>query len=151
MTKDDGLYPNYVNPRSGRFCQRKFGCCKLSYFLLIAGHISVGALGDSFYEYLLKVWIAGGRRDAAIKSMYDNATAAIESHLLYQSKQQKLWYFAELKGIRVVRAAFNSRPRSKLYAQNFRSIKWIISLVLSLECMRCRRSSKVIQIKLCIR
>jgi mannosyl-oligosaccharide alpha-1,2-mannosidase len=33
------LYPNYLNPKTGKWGQQ---------------HTSVGALGDSFYEYLLK-------------------------------------------------------------------------------------------------
>ncbi len=34
------LYPNYLHPKTGKWGQQ---------------HTSVGALGDSFYEYLLKV------------------------------------------------------------------------------------------------
>ncbi|KAH9493418.1 Mannosyl-oligosaccharide 1,2-alpha-mannosidase IB [Dermatophagoides farinae] len=37
LPKPNGLYPNYINPKTGKFGQK---------------HISLGALGDSFYEYL---------------------------------------------------------------------------------------------------
>lgn len=33
--------------------------------------------------------------------MYDKAMSAVERQLLFQSKQNHLWYFAELKGTRV--------------------------------------------------
>ncbi|GAA0167125.1 protein modifying enzyme [Lithospermum erythrorhizon] len=45
---DDGLLPIYLNPESG----------KTSY-----STITFGAMGDSFYEYLLKVWIQGNKTD----------------------------------------------------------------------------------------
>ncbi|KAI6183141.1 Alpha-1,2-Mannosidase [Aphelenchoides bicaudatus] len=86
LEKPGNLYPNYLNPKTGRFCQK---------------HVSVGALGDSFYEYLLKSWIWGGRKDNQLKSMYDQALEGIEKNLLFQSKQNQLWYFAEMKGTRI--------------------------------------------------
>ncbi|CAI9753822.1 unnamed protein product [Fraxinus pennsylvanica] len=44
----DGLLPIYINPHSGTS----------SY-----STITFGAMGDSFYEYLLKVWIQGNKTD----------------------------------------------------------------------------------------
>jgi mannosyl-oligosaccharide alpha-1,2-mannosidase len=38
-TKKDELYSNYMNPSTGEF---------------LGNHVSLGALGDSFYEYLIK-------------------------------------------------------------------------------------------------
>jgi len=64
-------------------------------------HVSVGALGDSFYEYLLKLWLITGKTDPKLKEVYDSAITAVENHLLYKSEPNKLWYFAELKGTRV--------------------------------------------------
>ncbi|OIT20214.1 mannosyl-oligosaccharide 1,2-alpha-mannosidase mns1 [Nicotiana attenuata] len=46
---DDGLLPIYINPHKGT----------TSY-----STITFGAMGDSFYEYLLKVWIQGNRTAA---------------------------------------------------------------------------------------
>ncbi|KAI6232811.1 Alpha-1,2-Mannosidase [Aphelenchoides fujianensis] len=86
LPKPDGLYPQYLNPKTGKFCQK---------------HVSVGALSDSFYEYLLKSWIISGRKDQQAKQMYDDAMAAVEKNLLFHSKQRDLWYFADLKGSRV--------------------------------------------------
>ena len=45
------LYPNYLHPKTGKWGQQ---------------HTSVGALGDSFYEYLLKEWLRSGKRDEEV-------------------------------------------------------------------------------------
>jgi len=36
-------------------------------------HVSVGALGDSFYEYLLKAWIQSNKTDLEALDMYNAA------------------------------------------------------------------------------
>ena len=33
----------------------------------------MGALGDSFYEYLIKSWIMSGKTDNVARKMYDDA------------------------------------------------------------------------------
>ena len=43
----DGLYPIYINPANGNFANNK---------------ITFGAMGDSFYEYMLKCWLQGGKK-----------------------------------------------------------------------------------------
>lgn len=86
LDKPDGLYPNYVNPRTGKWCQK---------------HVSVGALGDSFYEYLLKIWIFDGKRNDHLWDVYTKAVDALENKLLYKSKPNNLTYFAEMKGSRI--------------------------------------------------
>ena len=37
------------------------------------GHTAIGALGDSFYEYLIKSWLQSGKKDKIAKKMYDEA------------------------------------------------------------------------------
>lgn len=86
LEKPDGLYPNYLNPKTGKWGQK---------------HVSVGALGDSFYEYLLKSWLFSNKQDSQAKKLYDDAVVAIEKQLLKYSKQNNLAYFAEMKGNRV--------------------------------------------------
>lgn len=34
------------------------------------GQVSLGALGDSFYEYLVKSWIGTSKKDVEAKDMY---------------------------------------------------------------------------------
>ena len=45
------LYPNYLHPETGKWGQE---------------HTSLGALGDSFYEYLIKEWQRSGKRDVQV-------------------------------------------------------------------------------------
>uniref|UniRef100_A0A7M4F1S4 Mannosidase alpha class 1A member 2 n=1 Tax=Crocodylus porosus TaxID=8502 RepID=A0A7M4F1S4_CROPO len=51
----------------------------------IFDHTSVGGLGDSFYEYLLKAWLMSDKRDTEARKMYDDAIEAIEKHLIRKS------------------------------------------------------------------
>ncbi|XP_016016363.1 mannosyl-oligosaccharide 1,2-alpha-mannosidase IB isoform X2 [Rousettus aegyptiacus] len=71
MDRPNGLYPNYLNPRTGRWGQY---------------HTSVGGLGDSFYEYLLKAWLMSDKSDHEARKMYDDAIEAIEKHLIKKSR-----------------------------------------------------------------
>lgn len=82
LTKPDGLYPNYLNPSTGQWTSR---------------HVSVGALGDSFYEYLLKEYLRSGGVDQEARSMYDEAIYSITNRLLHTSKPSGLTYLAELR------------------------------------------------------
>lgn len=44
-------------------------CCHL----YLADHVSVGGLGDSFYEYLIKSWLMSDKTDLEAKNMYYEA------------------------------------------------------------------------------
>ncbi|KAK5852650.1 hypothetical protein PBY51_006501 [Eleginops maclovinus] len=82
LDKPQGLYPNYLNPNSGQWGQH---------------HVSVGGLGDSFYEYLLKAWLMSDKTDDEGKKMYYDALQAIETNLMRKSSGG-LTYIAEWKG-----------------------------------------------------
>uniref|UniRef100_A0A8C4RKK5 alpha-1,2-Mannosidase n=1 Tax=Erpetoichthys calabaricus TaxID=27687 RepID=A0A8C4RKK5_ERPCA len=82
LDKPQGLYPNYLNPNSGQWGQH---------------HVSVGGLGDSFYEYLLKAWLMSDKKDEEGKKMYYDSIQAIETHLIRKSSGG-LTYIAEWKG-----------------------------------------------------
>ncbi|OCT78104.1 mannosyl-oligosaccharide 1,2-alpha-mannosidase IA [Xenopus laevis] len=82
LDKPQGLYPNYLNPSSGQWGQH---------------HVSVGGLGDSFYEYLLKAWLMSDKTDEEAKKMYYEAVQAVETHLIRKSSSG-LTYIAEWKG-----------------------------------------------------
>ncbi|KAI1240983.1 hypothetical protein IHE44_0009439 [Lamprotornis superbus] len=82
LDKPEGLYPNYLNPSSGQWGQH---------------HVSIGGLGDSFYEYLLKAWLMSDKTDEDGKKMYYDAVQAIETHLIRKSSGG-LTYIAEWKG-----------------------------------------------------
>jgi len=81
-TQTPGLYPTMLAP-GGRFSQQ---------------HISFGALGDSMYEYLLKMWILKGKKDDDIyRRMYLRSMESMMNKLLVKSKDD-LWYIAEMRG-----------------------------------------------------
>ncbi|KAF5273499.1 hypothetical protein FQA39_LY07516 [Lamprigera yunnana] len=81
LDKPKGLYPNYLNPKSGKWGQH---------------HMSMGALGDSFYEYLLKAWMQSNKEDNEARQMFDDAMQAVMQHMLHTSPSG-LMYFAELR------------------------------------------------------
>lgn len=56
----------------------------------------MGALGDSFYEYLLKAWLQTNKEDNEVRQMFDDAMQAVIKHMLHTS-QNGMMYFAELK------------------------------------------------------
>ncbi|PBC25580.1 Mannosyl-oligosaccharide alpha-1,2-mannosidase isoform B [Apis cerana cerana] len=81
LEKPKGLYPNYIHPKTGKWGQH---------------HMSLGGLGDSFYEYLLKAWIQSGKEDVEARQMYDEAIVAIDQHMI-KTSQGKLLYVSDLK------------------------------------------------------
>ncbi|XP_070620346.1 mannosyl-oligosaccharide 1,2-alpha-mannosidase IC [Erythrolamprus reginae] len=82
IEKPHGLYPNFLSPVTGNWVQH---------------HVSVGGLGDSFYEYLIKSWLMSDKQDSEAKTMYDKALEAIEKHLVKKSPGG-LTYIAEWRG-----------------------------------------------------
>ena len=58
--------------------------------------MSLGGLGDSFYEYLLKAWIQSGKEDSEAREMYDEAVNAIVQHMMVKSPGGLL-YVSDLK------------------------------------------------------
>lgn len=82
VEKPKGLYSNYISPDSGKWTR--------------SNHVSLGALGDSFYEYLIKSWLQSGKIDEQARRMYWNASEAIQNNLIFKSKSG-LTYVAELR------------------------------------------------------
>eukprot|EP01113_Clastostelium_recurvatum_P030928 TRINITY_DN3811_c0_g1_i6.p1 TRINITY_DN3811_c0_g1~~TRINITY_DN3811_c0_g1_i6.p1 ORF type:complete len:635 (-),score=159.19 TRINITY_DN3811_c0_g1_i6:11-1915(-) len=75
-----GLYPVYVDPQNARFTRPL---------------VTLGALGDSFYEYLLKMWILTGKKDDMFRRMYMDTAGNIIKHLIKTSTPTGLTYIAE--------------------------------------------------------
>uniref|UniRef100_UPI00398EE898 mannosyl-oligosaccharide 1,2-alpha-mannosidase IA-like isoform X2 n=1 Tax=Pristiophorus japonicus TaxID=55135 RepID=UPI00398EE898 len=82
LEKPHGLYPNYLSPVTGHWGQH---------------HVSIGGLGDSFYEYLIKSWLMSDKTDEDAKTMYYEALQAIETNLVRKSASG-LTYIAEWRG-----------------------------------------------------
>lgn len=81
LEKPKGLYPNYLNPKTGKWGQQ---------------HMSLGALGDSFFEYLLKAWLQSGKTDDEAREMFDEAMPAIIEHMVRKSPSG-LTYVSDMK------------------------------------------------------
>ncbi|CAM9697869.1 unnamed protein product [Heterosigma akashiwo] len=82
----NGLVPIYVSINSGNFQGSK---------------ITFGALGDSYYEYLLKTWLQGGRREGYLREMYDAAVQGVHDKLVQRTTPSGFLYLADLEGGRV--------------------------------------------------
>ncbi|CAG5136271.1 unnamed protein product [Candidula unifasciata] len=85
IDKPGGFYSNYIHPKTGKWGQQ---------------HVSIGALGDSFYEYLLKEWLMSNKEDTEARQMYDQAMQVVYDKLLVKSPGG-LSYFAEYKSGRL--------------------------------------------------
>uniref|UniRef100_A0A0D6QXY9 alpha-1,2-Mannosidase n=1 Tax=Araucaria cunninghamii TaxID=56994 RepID=A0A0D6QXY9_ARACU len=80
---NDGLVPIYVNPYTRRASSK----------------IAFGAMGDSFYEYLLKVWIQGNKTEAVkhYREMWEQSMEGLKS-LIKKSTPSSFTYIAERSG-----------------------------------------------------
>ena len=79
-----GLVPIYINPHSGS--------------LRTGSTITLGARGDSYYEYLLKHWLQSGKSIRYLLTDFIESYDAIKEHLLRKSEPNKLLYVGELLG-----------------------------------------------------
>ena len=83
MARPDGLYPYMIRTNEG---SPKFA----------HDMITFGAMGDSFYEYMLKIWIQGGKTEAKYREMYDKAIQGMHEKLLQVSTPSGLVFIADL-------------------------------------------------------
>eukprot|EP01065_Artemidia_motanka_P052110 TRINITY_DN9324_c2_g2_i1.p1 TRINITY_DN9324_c2_g2~~TRINITY_DN9324_c2_g2_i1.p1 ORF type:complete len:806 (+),score=290.03 TRINITY_DN9324_c2_g2_i1:45-2420(+) len=60
-------------------------------------HITLGALGDSFYEYLLKQYLLTGKTEKRYRRMYKKAVKGIMTRLVKKSVPSGQTYVAEYK------------------------------------------------------
>lgn len=75
-----GLYPIKVSISDGSF---------------VDSQVTLGALGDSFYEYLLKVWLQGNKKEKWLREMYDEAVNGICDILLKTSDISGLAFLSD--------------------------------------------------------
>lgn len=87
LSKMEGLVPIYISPHSGQFQ---------------SNNIRLGSRGDSYYEYLLKVWLQQGGAtfdNSSVKylrDMYNEAMEGVKHHLVRKSKPKGLTFVGEL-------------------------------------------------------
>ena len=87
LSRPDGLVPIFIDTQSGRFTSRL---------------ITLGARGDSYYEYLLKQWIQQGAvYDKSHESFYLladwlEALNGVRAKLVRQTKPNNLTFVGEI-------------------------------------------------------
>ncbi|KAM6975299.1 endoplasmic reticulum mannosyl-oligosaccharide 1,2-alpha-mannosidase isoform 1-T1 [Tautogolabrus adspersus] len=80
--KHDGLVPMFINTNSGQFSHK--------------GVLTLGARADSYYEYLLKQWIQGGKTEEDLLEDYLQAIEGVKKHLVRQTGPNRLTFVGEL-------------------------------------------------------
>ncbi|XP_015281993.1 PREDICTED: endoplasmic reticulum mannosyl-oligosaccharide 1,2-alpha-mannosidase [Gekko japonicus] len=80
--KNDGLVPMFINTNSGQFTH--------------LGVYTLGARADSYYEYLLKQWIQGGKKENELLEDYVKGIEGVKTHLLRKSQPKRLTFVGEL-------------------------------------------------------
>ncbi|XP_019961177.2 endoplasmic reticulum mannosyl-oligosaccharide 1,2-alpha-mannosidase [Paralichthys olivaceus] len=80
--KHDGLVPMFINTNSGQFSHK--------------GVFTLGARADSYYEYLLKQWLQGGKTEDDLLEDYLQAVEGVKKHLVRQTGPGRLTFVGEL-------------------------------------------------------
>ncbi|XP_076917018.1 mannosyl-oligosaccharide 1,2-alpha-mannosidase MNS3-like [Bidens hawaiensis] len=82
LPKSEGLVPIYISPSSGEFS---------------GSNIRLGSRGDSYYEYLIKVWLQQRQSNwTYLHDMYVEAVKGIKHLLVKKSKPNGLVFVGEL-------------------------------------------------------
>ncbi|KAI3800768.1 hypothetical protein L1987_28862 [Smallanthus sonchifolius] len=82
LPKVEGLVPIYISPSSGEFS---------------GGNIRLGSRGDSYYEYLIKVWLQQRQSNwTYLHDMYVEAMKGVKHLLVKKSKPNGLVFVGEL-------------------------------------------------------
>ncbi|KAJ8379700.1 hypothetical protein SKAU_G00004780 [Synaphobranchus kaupii] len=80
--KQDGLVPMFINTNSGQFTH--------------LGVYTLGARADSYYEYLLKQWVQGGKKEIELLEDYLKSMEGVKKNLLKKSSPSGLTFVGEL-------------------------------------------------------
>mmetsp|Transcript_18905 Transcript_18905/g.31011 ORF Transcript_18905/g.31011 Transcript_18905/m.31011 type:complete len:661 (-) Transcript_18905:94-2076(-) len=80
----NGLYGKFIDPNSGRITDT---------------FVTLGARGDSTYEYFLKMWLLTGRSSTQHRRMYDASMDGVTRLLVQTSSPSNLKYIAEMDGM----------------------------------------------------
>ena len=77
-----GLVPIYINPNTGKF--------------RTGSTITLGARGDSYYEYLLKQWLQTGKTQDYLKLDFLESMQAVAQRLAKRTLPNRLLFIGEL-------------------------------------------------------
>jgi len=83
VDRPHGLFPTFMNPGTGRWN---------------TGKIAFGALGDSFYEYLVKQWLQTRKVDGYLREMWEGTMLAMAKLLVQKTTPSELVYVADWSG-----------------------------------------------------
>jgi len=82
LPKPDGLVPIFINADTGQFRQQSA--------------ITMGARGDSYYEYLIKQWIQTGKTVDYLKSDFVESVGGVQQRLCKRTVPNNLLFIGEL-------------------------------------------------------
>jgi len=82
MNPENGLYPYSIRESGG---QLTFANQKLTF----------GAMSDSYYEYMLKMWLQGGKTESKYREMYDHAMQGMHDELVQVSSPSGFVFLAD--------------------------------------------------------
>ncbi|XP_011410113.1 PREDICTED: mannosyl-oligosaccharide 1,2-alpha-mannosidase IA-like [Amphimedon queenslandica] len=82
VRSSEGFYYTMFSIQSGHWCNR---------------HVSLGAYSDSFYEYLLKVWLLTNKEDTESKDMFYEAIDALDTRMFEFVSEKKLFVISDLR------------------------------------------------------
>ena len=86
ISPPDGLYPYYYRSTRNEEDTKPIAA---------NDKITFGAMSDSFYEYMLKVWIQGGKSEPMYRKMYDKAMDGMHDSLVRTSQPSGLTYIGD--------------------------------------------------------
>jgi hypothetical protein len=78
--RPDGLFVTFMHPETLQLGEE---------------HITFGAYGDSFFEYLLKQWLLTGKKEDRYRRMYDKAMDGLKNKLWHHSTPSNFGYISE--------------------------------------------------------
>jgi hypothetical protein len=79
---EHGLAPIFVNPGASKYFEDLSSATAAAFS---SNHVSLGARGDSFYEYMLKQYLLGGKKDNNLLEMYTEAMRGVRDVLLAET------------------------------------------------------------------
>jgi len=86
-----------MNPENGLYISNIFNEDPHPSFINQYSTISFSSGSDSFYEYMLKVWLQGGKTESKYREMYDESIEGMHKKLLRKSDDTGLTYIAKMK------------------------------------------------------
>ncbi|KAL9182005.1 hypothetical protein ACHAXT_012348 [Thalassiosira profunda] len=82
-----------LQPEDGLLSQNLKDAGKTAKFT--GSKVSFGAMGDSTYEYMIKIWVQGARKERRYREMWDKAMNGVHKQLVQKSEPRGLTFIAD--------------------------------------------------------